>query len=518
LLQPRKLEVLCACDERYLPHAATMLCSLLKHNDVSRIHLFHSSIAYPELAKLKSLVAAYKSDITLYEVTPTELQDLRVDKWASPAVYYRLLAPRILPSNVDKILYLDSDIIVRRSLSDLWNIDLADHALAAVPNYEDDARKALGLPAGTKYFNSGVLLINLQFWRLNDVAERAVSFAKNNPERVRYWDQDALNATLTGQWIELPPYWNAQMDRNRKFKLDIAMDPAIVHFVTDDKPWKWSNRHPFKDEYRKYRLETPWRRYRQEGTPRLPRRLYLLLWSFARAMLPASFRQWLRSDLMNIKRALALFSPHIWKRRSELKFWKRMYVERDGHLPNSHYEPLYTSVYGLQRKDYEAKRVLDIGCGPCGSLEWANMAAQRVGLDPLVPEYLNLGATKHKMEYVASRSENIPFPDGYFDIVTCLNALDHVDDLEVTIQEIKRVTKRHGLFLLSVEIDHPPSETEPITIDDAALKKFGPEFDVVAQFRVGTPSDHDLHRAVVTRSPVYIAGQPGIYVARYLRK
>ena len=83
---------------------------------------------------------------------------------------------------------------------------------------------------------------------------------------------------------------------------------------------------------------------------------------------------------------------------------------------------------------------MNIGCGPRGRLEWADITAQRVGLDPLVPAYLKLGADKHKMEYVASGSENIPFPDGHFDIVACLNALDHVDDLDATIREVKRAT------------------------------------------------------------------------------
>jgi SAM-dependent methyltransferase len=212
----------------------------------------------------------------------------------------------------------------------------------------------------------------------------------------------------------------------------------------------------------------------------------------------------------------AFLFPRAWKRRSELKFWKGLY--QAGRFSNSGYERVFTEVFDLQRKDYNAKRVLDIGCGPCGSLEWADMTTQRVGIDPLVPDYLKLGADKHKMEYVAAGSENIPFPDGHFDIVTCLNALDHVDDLNTTIREVKRVIKRGGLFLLFVEIDHPPTSTEPITINDVALQKLGPELEVVSEFRLGTPSDHNFHGAVVTRSPAYVTGQPGIYVGRYLRK
>jgi SAM-dependent methyltransferase len=218
-----------------------------------------------------------------------------------------------------------------------------------------------------------------------------------------------------------------------------------------------------------------------------------------------------------VKKTCPILMPGAFKGWFELQYWKSRCSDANKPLWNAHYESLYTEVFDLQRSDYDGKRVLDIGCGPRGSLEWADMTAQRVGLDPLVPGYLKLGADKHKMEYVASRSENIPFPDEHFDVVACLNALDHVDDLNATIREIKRVSKRGGIFLLSVEVDHPPTPTEPITINENTLRKLSPEFERVSEFRVGTPGDHDLHRAVTTRLPAYVAGEPGIYVARYRR-
>jgi lipopolysaccharide biosynthesis glycosyltransferase len=290
------MEVLCASDGRYLPHAATMLCSLLQHNSVFRIHFLYSSVDPRQLIKLKSLVKRYGSEIVFYEVAPQDLKDLRVDKWGSLAVYYRLLAPRLLPAELNKVLYLDSDIVVRRSLTELWNTDISDCPLAAVSNYEDEARKALGLPEGTKYFNSGVLLINLSFWRRNSVAERAISFVKDNPDKVQYWDQDALNAILSNQWVELPPCWNWQYWW-RTSTPETEREPAIVHFIAGDKPWHWSNTHFFKQEYHRYRVQTPWRRYKLEGQPGLWLRLGRGLKSLARTILPAGFRQWLRSRL-----------------------------------------------------------------------------------------------------------------------------------------------------------------------------------------------------------------------------
>lgn len=215
-------------------------------------------------------------------------------------------------------------------------------------------------------------------------------------------------------------------------------------------------------------------------------------------------------------RAYALVLPTAAKHREELAYWKGR-LQKEGTLSNRHYEPLYTEVYGLKAQDFAGKRIIDIGCGPRGSLEWASDALERIGLDPLVNEYLKLGADKHAMKYVAASSENIPFPDGHFDYVTCLNALDHVADFEGTVREIKRVLKRGGQFLLSVEIDHPPTMTEPVSLSADDMTVFKPEFETVFLRKVGTPDDHDLHRAVRSGSPAYVEGKPGILVARLSR-
>lgn len=193
-----RMEILCACDERYLPHTATMLCSLLENNRVYRIHLFYDESATNNLPTLKAFVEEYETELLCYEMVPQSFRDLQVDRKVSTATYYRLAAPYILSSNVRKILYLDSDIIVRRSLEDLWNTDIQDYALAAVidPWWSPGGGPHVELPPGAKYFNAGVLLINLDYWRKNNVSENATAFVRNNFEKVHYWDQDALNAIL----------------------------------------------------------------------------------------------------------------------------------------------------------------------------------------------------------------------------------------------------------------------------------------------------------------------------------
>jgi lipopolysaccharide biosynthesis glycosyltransferase len=205
-----------------------------------------------------------------------------------------------LPDDLDKVLYLDTDIVVRGSLTELWNTNISVHALAAVAHDDDEdhLREALGLPKGTPYFNSGVLLMNLRYCRQRAVVENAISFVKEYPQKIQFWDQDALNATLVDQWLELPKSWNWRDKKRPSRKLE--GEPAIVHFVGHNKPWHWSNNHPFRHEYRKYRRKTPWP-FQPENRPPLPGRIDHFARKALKAALPASFRHWLKSRILGIR-------------------------------------------------------------------------------------------------------------------------------------------------------------------------------------------------------------------------
>jgi 2-polyprenyl-3-methyl-5-hydroxy-6-metoxy-1,4-benzoquinol methylase len=108
-------------------------------------------------------------------------------------------------------------------------------------------------------------------------------------------------------------------------------------------------------------------------------------------------------------RVEARIFPLHHKERHEMAYW-RSELAAEGRLTNEWYLQFYTSTFDLEPSFYAGKRILDIGCGPRGSLEWADMAAERVGLDSLVPMYLKMGADRHKMTYVAASSDAIPLP------------------------------------------------------------------------------------------------------------
>ena len=162
----------------------------------------------------------------------------------------------------------------------------------------------------------------------------------------------------------------------------------------------------------------------------------------------------------------------------ELYYWKFV-KEEEKDLSSKHYHEFFTSNFDLNEEFYINKKILDIGCGPRGSLEWADMASERIGLDPLADEYLKLGADKHKMMYVNAPAEKIPFDEGYFDIVSSFNSLDHVDDIDNTIKEIKRVLKPKGIFLLITDVNHEPTVTEPLTFSWDIINEFKPEFEEI---------------------------------------
>jgi len=111
------------------------------------------------------------------------------------------------------------------------------------------------------------------------------------------------------------------------------------------------------------------------------------------------------------------------------------------------------------------------------------MAAERVGLDPLAESYRPLGIARHRMRYVASGAENVPFADGYFDVVCSFNSLDHVDDLDRTIAEITRVTRPGGLLLLITDLHEEPTPCEPIVFSWDIVERFQPAFRLLAQER-----------------------------------
>lgn len=183
-----------------------------------------------------------------------------------------------LAGQYDKILYLDADLTIHGDVGALFSLDMAGFALAAVPAGRIltglsaarqkamlDHFQALGMSIPYRYFNSGVLLIDVAKWNDEEVGERALSFVRANPDLCILVDEDALNAVLDGNFLELSPIWNMDpLSATSRIVRD-AVFPVIIHHYGEDKPWRrygYRKRlFPDRSAYRLYQAflkDTPW--------------------------------------------------------------------------------------------------------------------------------------------------------------------------------------------------------------------------------------------------------------------
>jgi SAM-dependent methyltransferase len=209
------------------------------------------------------------------------------------------------------------------------------------------------------------------------------------------------------------------------------------------------------------------------------------------------------------------------KEDAEFAYWRQRH-DQQGPLEQGahHYKHVFTEPFELTEAFYAGKRLLDIGCGPRGSLTWAGMAAQRVGVDPLVPRYRDLQQGDHGMEYVATGAESIPFADGHFDVVSTINSLDHVEDVGSAIAEITRVTKPGGSLLLLVDVGHAPTPTEPHELKWDLLERFEQDWELVFRRDHERDSDNMLDNLWANRPFDHTdpAARPGVLCARFERR
>lgn len=276
------LRLACGGDASYLVHNAAMLASVLEHRgdlDVEVFHLHGPPLPEPQAGQLAEMVDRGGATLRYLPVTSETAEALPGSRHLTVATWYRVFLPELLP-DVDRILYLDADVLVRESPAPLWSTDLDGNTVAAVTNVFEPwnlgwPEHGLGLRA--PYFNAGVLLMDLERMRADDVAAKILKHAAANEGRMPFGDQDPLNAVLAESRKALHPRWNVQ---NSVVHFDWAADvfdadelaearrdPAIRHFEgpASNKPWHYLCERDGRAEYFRYRAMTPWPKVRIEG-------------------------------------------------------------------------------------------------------------------------------------------------------------------------------------------------------------------------------------------------------------
>ena len=276
------MNIVLASDDNYVPLLPISIVSLLENNykDFDEINVFilNDGITNQNIEKIKNILNKYNCNISFIKTKDIENLNLNIvslerDNIASFTTYSRLFIGSLIPDNIDKIIYIDCDILNVYSLKQLWEEDISDYYCAAVLDCcNTTIQEMLGISEEDNYINAGMLYINLKKWREDNVEEKFIEFMMNNQNRFYQHDQGIINNVFKGKIKIISPRYNLQgyfqymsYKVSKKFSCidneyyskeimdDARKNPIFLHFCAADffRPWQ-NEKHPYANLYRKY--------------------------------------------------------------------------------------------------------------------------------------------------------------------------------------------------------------------------------------------------------------------------
>lgn len=259
----------CACDDAYaMPLGAALASAAHWLHPTARlaIHVLDGGLSPASRQKLVACVPAARGAVSFHDITHSPIAGLDPGMHFTWIALARLLVPDLLP--VDRALWLDSDTIVCADLLDLWRTELGDAPIGAVRESTIGAHipfaRDLGLDPAGPYCNAGVFVMDVAALRRADFTRRALAFIHAHGARLKYWDQDAINALTTH--VPIDPRWNHIPAHDPADMSAIAAargraHPHIVHFASVPKPWHWGYGYmrPYGEYFFHALALTPWR-------------------------------------------------------------------------------------------------------------------------------------------------------------------------------------------------------------------------------------------------------------------
>ena len=273
------INILSTPSNNYTMPCGIMFYSACVNNKKGTIHFFiicDESFQEENKKKLRDTVEPFGNKLDFIIIDDKYINNIvnLESSWYPKYVFYRIFMAELFPTDIHKMLYLDCDIIVRHSLDSLWNIDLTNYSLACVPDSQEgtiEYYNRLEYPAEKGYFNAGVLLANLDYWREHQIGKKIKDFIANQSQKIKFQDQDILNYNLWDSKLYLPLTYNFQSGFLYKKRLmnfeylkykesleEAKKDPIILH-LSGVRPWIEKCPHPMKDEFYKYKAQTIWK-------------------------------------------------------------------------------------------------------------------------------------------------------------------------------------------------------------------------------------------------------------------
>ncbi len=259
------ISIVSASDDKFVPYLGVMLFSLLrnKNTDTSvEIYIIDNGISAKNRTRLSKLIGKFRSSLIFLSVNADIYKNFRIDSHINHTTYCRLSIPELFNREIKKILYIDGDVVVRKDLSSLWNIDISDYYMAAVKDWGITS----DLPRNNSYFNAGIMLLNLNKIRCDSIMSKTITYIEQN--RPAMHDQDGLNAIVKENYLSLPVIYNTMSCFFFRKKLNNKLvykysggpiiDPYMIHFTGSYKVGLLCN-NPYRYLYYRYLLQTQWR-------------------------------------------------------------------------------------------------------------------------------------------------------------------------------------------------------------------------------------------------------------------
>lgn len=244
-----EIHIAFACNDNYLFGAEVMISSVMHHTRRNVFfHLLTFSLSDVGVQHIERVVSLYaNARLQVVHGMDLEVNANHSISYLSNETYCRLMTPAMLP-NVEKLLYLDIDLLIRGDVAELYDTDLSGYLVAGVE--EEQMRgngypSAIGMKRAENYVNAGVLLMNLKALRDSGCGDEMLRRITGNT--FRFADQDILNLTCEGRVLALPRRFNFNLYYYRVYKRERA-NSVIIHFTGPDKPWgangkrRWCNR------------------------------------------------------------------------------------------------------------------------------------------------------------------------------------------------------------------------------------------------------------------------------------
>ena len=265
-IHKKPIPVAFSCDDNYTKHLYCAITSIISNKDVSDEFVFYvliDTLNDSNKKALEGLCDKYGIEINFIKINKEDFKNCPITKSCphiSIATYYRFILPSVL-QNLDKLIYLDCDITVQKSIRELYDIDISDYYFGAVKDILfSESTKRLNVE---KYCNAGIMLINLKKWREEDIEQKLFDWAKNNIDKIKCVDQDVLNYVMQDgiKYIDLK--FNCQVGSydvcyKEGFNQN-AKNACILHHIGVEKPWSRQCKSPLRFQYYKYLLKTPYK-------------------------------------------------------------------------------------------------------------------------------------------------------------------------------------------------------------------------------------------------------------------